>query len=282
MAKGKKFWQFRAAKDDPKVGELLLYGVISDFTWWGDEITPKQFKEDLDALGDVSEIRVFINSGGGDVFAGQAIYTMLKRHKAKVIVYVDGIAASIASVVAMAGEIVTMPRNAMMMIHDPWTWGVGNAKEFRKLADDLEKISETIIAVYQDKTGQDREKIVEMLDAETWMTAEEALELGFVDEIEDAKEIAASLEGKTLTVNGLDVDLTRFKKWPKQAFIRTVTPREPPGEPLVQDPPGMTEPQGAEPPAQEPEKQQPDDIRGLFTYQKRVQVNKNRSGGVRK
>src|SRR5690606_26641117 len=96
----RKFWQFRAAADDPKVGELLLYGEISDFTWWGDEVTPRQFREDLEALGDIDELRVYINSPGGDVFAGQAILSTLKRHKARKVVYIDGLAASAASVVA--------------------------------------------------------------------------------------------------------------------------------------------------------------------------------------
>lgn len=215
----KKFWQFRAAADDPKTGELLLYGIISDYSWWGDEVTPKQFKADLDALGDVDEIRVFINSDGGDVFAGQAIYSMLKRHKAKVTVYVDGLAASMASVVAMAGDTVYMPRNAMIMIHNPWTIAIGNADYFRKLADDMDKIRESLIVAYQDKTGLDRKKIIEMMDAETWMTAEEAVELGFADQIEETKKLAASLKGGRLVINGLEFDLGRFKNPPKLDFI---------------------------------------------------------------
>ncbi|MGB9845919.1 MAG: head maturation protease, ClpP-related, partial [Desulfotomaculales bacterium] len=215
----KKFWQFRAAADDPKIGELLLYGIISDYSWWGDEVTPKQFKADLDAMGDVDEIRVFINSDGGDIFAGQAIYSMLKRHKAKVTVYIDGLAASMASVVAMAGDVVRMPKNAMMMIHNPWTIAVGNADDFRKLADDMDKIRESLIVAYQDKSGLEREKIIEMMDAETWMTAEEAVELGFADEIEKAKKLAASVSDGRLLINGLEFDLRRFKNPPKLDFL---------------------------------------------------------------
>lgn len=215
----KKFWKFRAAADEPNIGELLLYGVISDSSWWEDNVSPKQFKADLDALGDVDEIRVFINSDGGDVFAGQAIYSMLKRHKAKITVHVDGLAASVASVIAMAGDTVYMPKNAMMMIHNPWTIALGTADDFRKLADDMDKIRESLIVAYQDKSGLDRGKIIEMMDAETWMTAEEAVELGFADEIEQTKKLAALVSGGRLLINGLEFDLRRFKNPPKLDFL---------------------------------------------------------------
>ncbi|MBO8169970.1 MAG: Clp protease ClpP [Thermoanaerobacteraceae bacterium] len=248
--KNKKFWEFRA-QEDLKVGELLLYGVISNYSWWDDEISPKQFKEDLDALGDVDEINVYINSDGGDVFAGQAIYSMLKRHKAKINVYVDGLAASIASVVAMAGDVVYMPRNSMMMVHNPWTIGIGTAEDFRKLADDLDKARESIIVAYEDKSGLEREKIIELLDAETWMTAEEAVEYGFADEIEHEKEIAASLNDGFLEINGQKVDLTRYKNPPKLLFLpqkQNSTPKE--------------------------EKQTDDGL--LSLYQSQIKINKNR------
>lgn len=238
----KKFWQFRAAADDPRVGELLLYGTIGSGTWWGDEVTPKQFREDLEALGDVDEIRVFINSDGGDMFAGQAIHSMLKRHKAKVTVYVDGLAASIASVVAMAGDTVYMPKNAMMMIHNPWTIAVGNADDFRKLADDMDKIRESLIVAYREKSGLEREKIIEMMDAETWMTAEEAVELGFADEIEQTKQIAAAVRGSKLLVNGQEFDLTRFRNVPAglrfmPQFFAGVVPRDVSREKAPEDEP---------------------------------------------
>ncbi|WP_084413194.1 head maturation protease, ClpP-related [Desulfovirgula thermocuniculi] len=215
----KKFWRFRAATDNPNIGELLLYGTIGSETWWGDEVTPKQFKADLDALGNVEEIRVFINSDGGDLFAGQAIYSMLKRHKAKKTVYIDGLAASVASAIAMAGDVVYMPRNAMMMIHNPWTIAMGTAEDFRKLADDMDRIRETLITVYQDKSGLERERIIEMMDAETWLTAEEAVELGFADEIEETRGLAASLEGGYLVINGQRFDLRRYRNAPKFNFV---------------------------------------------------------------
>ncbi|MEY8762484.1 MULTISPECIES: head maturation protease, ClpP-related [Clostridium] len=210
MSKCKKFWKFNA-KENSDEGELLLYGDISDSTWWGDEITPKNFKEELDSLGDIKTLNVYINSGGGDVFAGQAIYSMLKRHSATVNVYVDGLAASIASIIAMAGDRVKMPKNAMLMVHNPWSFGMGNANDFRKLADDLDKVRESMISVYEDKTGMEKESIVELMDAETWMTAEEAVEFGFADEIEEEKQVAASLNNRIFAINGLKVDITRYK-----------------------------------------------------------------------
>lgn len=221
----KKFWSFKA-KEDSKA-ELLLYGVISSTSWWGDEITPKQFKTELDALGDVNELSVFINSDGGDVFAGQAIHSMLKRHTAKVTVYIDGLAASIASVIAMAGDTIIMPRNAMMMVHNPWTIAMGNAGDFRKMADDLDQARESMVVTYESKTGLPRDKIIELLDAETWMTADEAVNLGFADELEKNKTLAASLDGTILSLNSQDFDLSKFKNPPKVAAILPIEPEVP-------------------------------------------------------
>jgi ATP-dependent Clp protease protease subunit len=198
LEKNKKFWGMK--KIDDKTGELTLYGEISDYTWWGDEVTPKQFKEDLDALGDIDILNVYINSPGGDVFAGQAIYSMLKRHKAYVNVFIDGIAASIASLIAMAGDKVIMPENAMMMIHSPWTFAVGNAQDFRKLADDMDKIRDSMIVAYESRSALTTEEITEIMDAETWLSAEECLEYGFADEIAEAKQIAASMDEKYFAV----------------------------------------------------------------------------------
>lgn len=154
-----KFWQFMR-NETPVEGEpeadLLLYGEISDFSWWGDEVTPKQFADDLVSMGNVSHIRVRINSPGGDVFAAQAIYNLLKSHSAKVTAHIDGLAASAASVIAMPGDEVIMPGNSMMMIHNPWTYIAGDARDLRKTADTLDQVRETLIATYQAKGGMDR------------------------------------------------------------------------------------------------------------------------------
>jgi len=208
-----KFWQFKNTADE-NVGELMIYGDISSYSWWGDDISPKNFKDDLDKLGDISELNIYINSNGGDVFAGQAIYSMIKRHKAKVTVHVDGLAASIASVIAMAGDVVHMPVNAMMMIHNPWTFAYGDSTEMKKVADTLDKIRESIIATYQEKSGLTDKKIIAMMDAETWLTAKDSKELGFADGIDEEKQIAASVDGDFLMMNGQKMDLSRYKNAP--------------------------------------------------------------------
>ncbi|MTI95187.1 MAG: Clp protease ClpP [Firmicutes bacterium] len=210
-----KFWTIRNSASDEKVGEVLLYGEISNYSWWGDEVTPKQFREDLDALGDVDEIRVYINSPGGDVFAGQTIYSIIKRHSATINVYIDGLAASAASVIAMAGDKIIMPVNSMLMIHNPWTFGFGEANDFRKLADDLDQIRGSMVAAYKTKTDKDDQEIIDLLDAETWLTAAEAVEAGFADEVEESKQVAASVRGRTVVINGQEMDLTRYNKAPK-------------------------------------------------------------------
>jgi ATP-dependent Clp protease protease subunit len=209
MKMGSKFWKFKALDDN--TGELTLYGEIANETWWGDEITPKEFKTDLDALGDINTLNIYINSPGGDVFAGQAIHSMLKRHKAHKNVYIDGLAASIASVVVMAGDTIFMPKNAMMMIHNPWTWGIGNAAEFRKLAEDLDKIRESLIAAYEGHSALTRDEIIEIMDSETWLTADECLEYGFCDVVEKEKQMAASID-KTL--------LMRYKNTPGELLVK--------------------------------------------------------------
>jgi len=217
----------------------MLYGDISSYSWWGDEVTPKQFKEDLDALGDITQLNIYINSGGGDVFAGQAIHSMLKRHSATKTVYVDGLAASIASVIAMAGDTIIMPTNAMMMIHKCWTIALGNADDMRKMADDMDKIDESIVAAYVGKTGLDKEDIIDLMTEETWMTAEDAMSYGFIDEIEESKQVAASVRKGILTINGQEMDLSRFQnppefpaaKKPARARAEPVPDPEPEPEP---------------------------------------------------
>src|SRR5690606_6142572 len=138
------------------------------------------------------------------------------RHQAQVTVYVDGLAASAASLVAMAGDRIIMPRNAMMMIHNPWTFVAGDANTLLQVAAELEKVREAMIPVYQAKTGLTRDEVSRLLDAETWMTAEEAVELGFADEIEERKQIAASLVAPSrLVVNGIECDLSQYRNPPK-------------------------------------------------------------------
>ena len=163
--------------------DIYIYGDIYD-SWWDDESNSAiSLKDKLLSLGDISEINLHINSLGGDVFEGIAMFNLLKQHKANVKVYIDGVAASIASVIAMAGDTIYMPKNSMMMIHNCWTGAVGNSKEFRKIADDLDKIMEASIESYMSKINITKEKLKELLDNESWLTAQECYDMGFADEL---------------------------------------------------------------------------------------------------
>ena len=164
--------------------ELHIDGEITseDGGWWGasGQIVARRFRQQLARCGDVT---VFINSPGGDVFAGAEIYTALREHKGKVTVKISGIAASAASVIAMAGDEVLMSPVAYMMIHDPWTYAMGNAREMEHQAQVLREIGEGLIAAYTAKTGKSRDEIADMLAAETYMNAEQAVREGFADGI---------------------------------------------------------------------------------------------------
>ncbi len=209
MNRNSKFWTIKNSSTNNGEGEILLYGDIGNYEGWND-VTAKQFAQELRDIGDVSVLNVHINSVGGDVFAGQAIHSMLCNHRATVNVYVDGLAASIASVVAMAGDKVIMPSNSMMMIHNPWTGCRGNANDFRKAADDLDKIGDSIIAAYQKKCSKSADEIKAIMDEETWLTAKEAVELGFADVLDEGKQVSASINQGVYAVNGQTFDLSRF------------------------------------------------------------------------
>lgn len=248
-----RLWKVNDALESGKSAEILLYGPVASSVMWGDEITPKDLKAELDKIGPGTDLNIYINSPGGEVFAGQAIYSMLSRFKGKKTVYIDGLAASIASVIAMVGDKVVIPKNAMMMIHKPWNWVIGNADELRKAADDIDKAEETANSVYQDKTKLSHDEIAEIMRAETWLTAEEAVEKGFADEIEQKKDIAASIEGGFLMFNGQKFDLSQYKNAPKFDYL---------------------------PPKQEskPDVNQ-DEIDLVFSYQEKIRNNKNKIGG---
>ena len=157
----KHFWTFRAAAEENAAPELILYGDIASETWWGDEVTPLQFTEELNALGNVPEIVVRINSGGGDVFAANAIYTRLKDNAATITVKIDGWAASAATIVAMAGDVIEIPGNGVFMVHDPKMGARGyfSAEDFKKAAEELNVIKQSIINGYALKTGKSTEEI---------------------------------------------------------------------------------------------------------------------------
>ena len=183
-----KFWEFKALGN---AGELFLYGEISDTPWWGDEITPAQFQKELAALGDISTLDVHINSPGGDIFAGFSLYNILNRHTATKTVHIDGLAASAASVVVMAGDVIKMPANATLMIHNAWTYAGGGAEELRKTADELDRINDQMADIYAARTGKEKDEISALMTAETWMSGTEALNMGFVNELIENKKVAA-------------------------------------------------------------------------------------------
>lgn len=172
----KKFWNW-VKNDDGRT--LYLDGVIAEETWFGDEVTPKQFKSELN--NDGGDITIWINSPGGDVFAAAQIYNMLMDYQGDVTVKIDGIAASAASVIAMAGTEVLMSPVAMMMIHNPMTVAIGDSNEMQKASEMLSEVKESIINAYEIKTGMTRSKISQLMDAESWFNAKKAVELGFAD-----------------------------------------------------------------------------------------------------
>lgn len=174
----RKFWNW-SENEDERV--LRIDGVIAEESWLDDEITPKQFKSEL--ISGSGDITLWINSPGGDVFAASQIYNMLMDYKGNVTVKIDGLAASTASVIAMAGTRVLMSPVSQIMVHNPMTVAIGNAEEMSKAIKMLSEIKESIINAYELKTNLPRDEISKMMDSETWMNARKAVELGFADEI---------------------------------------------------------------------------------------------------
>lgn len=187
-----KFWKWSNSVSSNNQ-ELILDGPIASETWWGDEVTPDLFRDELKQHA--GDLTVVINSPGGDVFAGLAIYNALVNHNGNVTVRVDGLAASIASVIAMAGDKIIMSPGSMIMIHRPSVYAAGTVDDMEKAKDVLMKIEEGITPIYAKRTGLSDEKIAELLEAETWMLADKAVELGFADEVSEAPEKQKQDEG---------------------------------------------------------------------------------------
>ena len=176
----KKFWNW--VKDEGSgTRTLYLDGIIAEESWFDDDVTPKAFKADLNA-GE-GDIVIWLNSPGGDCIAASQIYSMLMDYKGNVTIKIDGIAASAASVIAMAGTTVLMAPTALMMMHNPLTIAIGDTEEMQKAVSMLSEVKESIINAYEIKTGQSRAKLSRLMDAETWLNANKAIELGFADDI---------------------------------------------------------------------------------------------------
>ena len=176
----KKFWKWRNQADgEPGARVLELYGTIAEESWFDDDVTPQMFRDEL--FSGEGDVVIFLNSPGGDCVAASQIYTMLTEYQGGVTIKIDGIAASAASVIAMAGDTVLMAPTGMMFVHNPMTAAFGNKAEMEKAIEMLEEVKESIINAYERKTGLSRQKLSHLMDSETWMNARRAIELGFAD-----------------------------------------------------------------------------------------------------
>ena len=215
----RKFWNWVKNEDEGR-RTLYLDGEISDETWYGDEVTPELFRREL--VSGKGDITVWINSPGGDVFAAAQIYNMLMDYKGNVTVKVDALAASAASVIAMAGTTVQMSPVTMMMIHNPMTVAIGDSEEMKKAGAMLDEVKESIMNAYEIKTGLNRTKISHLMDAESWFNARKAVELGFADEISEDK------SGNREKENGLELEGMMFSRAAvANSFLDKLIPKKP-------------------------------------------------------
>ena len=229
MKRNRKWWDIRAQANAAGEVEIRIYNEIG---FWGTDA--QTFVTQLDAAAaNASTIVVAINSMGGDVFDAFAIYNALRRHAGKVKVRVDGVAASAASLIAMAGDEIVMPENALLMIHNAHTVTAGEAKDLRRIADLLDNAGDGILAAYAAKSGQSVDEIRGMMDAETWLTAAQAKEKGFCDTIEAAVKLSASASSTAL--------LARFSAVPD--VVRALVDETEPTDPAQPDTPANTPPE---------------------------------------
>ena len=223
--KNRKFWHWikndageSDTADTPTVRTLYLNGVIAAESWLDDDVTPQLFKDELESV--TGDIEVWLDSPGGDVMAATQIYNMLKNYKGKVTVKIDSLAASAASVVAMAGDEILMSPLSLMLIHNPLTVAAGNVDDMQKAIDMLDEVKQSIINAYELKTGLSRAKISHLMDCETWLSAKKAVELHFADgilfgkneaEIDDEsyafsqREVSNNLINKLKTKSGVKI-----------------------------------------------------------------------------
>ena len=236
MKPQKKFWVWKNQADGEEGAErvLELYGTIAEESWFDDDITPAQFKEEL--FSGTGDIVIWINSPGGDCVAASQIYSMLMDYKGNVTVKIDGIAASAASVIAMAGTKVLMAPTALMMIHNPATIAFGDHEDMQKAIEMLDEVKESIINAYELRTSLSRSKISHLMDATTWMNAKKAIELGFADGILVDEKLAADDEMPAYSFSDSAVERTLINKLTAKIAPRPETkikdtPSEKPEEP---------------------------------------------------
>ena len=232
MKNSKKFWNWLDVKNEAEDTEervLEINGEIASESWFDDDVTPKLFKDEL--LSGNGPITIWLNSPGGDCIAASQIYSMLMDYTGDVTIKIDGIAASAASVIAMAGTKVLMAPTALMMIHNPMTMAWGDKSEMTKAIEMLDEVKESIVNAYEIKTGMSRAKISHLMDSETWMNANKAIELGFADDIlEDKKkkcaadEVAFSFAAKSSEMRLMNKLEAKFRDKPevKQCPLKNV------------------------------------------------------------
>lgn len=225
----KKFWSWLTQED--KDGERTLYldGTIAEDSWWNDDVTPAEFKQEL--YSSKGAVTIWINSPGGDVFAAAQIYNMIREYPGKVTIKIDGIAASAASVIAMAGDEVLMSPVSMMMIHNPWTWAAGDAKELEKVIDQLEAVKETIINAYQTKTGLDRKELSKLMDDETYFDVNWAIAHKFADGVTERRQFQEGTNNKI--AHKFSACVASAELYAKLRKAPKGDPEEPKGEPKV-------------------------------------------------
>lgn len=221
---------------EPSIAEIYIYDPVGD-SIWEERTSAKSLSQKINAL-DVDELHVFINSPGGDAWDGLAIMNALRRHRARVIVTIDALAASAASVIAMAADHLVMNRGAEMMIHDPWTWADGNAEDFRKLADMLDKLSDSYAAAYAARAGGKAAAWRDLMRAETWFTAQEAVSAGLADEAADAPAAAAHFDLSNFRYQGRAQAPTPCNKLPasepEETTVSTLKEKNPMSSKLIE------------------------------------------------
>ena len=254
-----RFWNLIPDPETPGDGVLDIEGPIAEESWWGDECSSREF---VKALKDVGNVTVHINSPGGDVMAGAEIYSALREHslngRGRVTVIVTALAASAASVVAMAGDEILISPVAYMMIHNPWSMAVGDAKEMRKTAKTLDEITEGLITAYQQRTGKSRDQLKRMLENETWMSAQTCVDEGFADGVYGGEIRAAACAGAGMLTRATPESIRELcARWDRAHAKAAEDPEEEPDEEPEEDPDEETEPAEEEPekdPEKDPEK----------------------------
>ena len=254
-----RFWNLIPDPETPGDGVLDIEGPIAEESWFGDECSSKEFVKTLKGMGNVT---VHINSPGGDVMAGAEIYSALREHslngRGRVTVIVTALAASAASVVAMAGDEILISPVAYMMIHNPWSMAVGDAKEMRKTARTLDEITEGLITAYQQRTGKSRDQLKRMLENETWMSAQTCVDEGFADGVYGGEIRAAACAGAGMLTRATPESIRELcARWDRAHAKAAEDPEEEPDEEPEEDPDEETEPAEEEPekdPEKDPEK----------------------------